>query len=213
MTDLVQTFRFEVRLTRSASPGPTGSAPPFGAGRGRGRPRTSAGSPTAPRTGAVGTAPVGGQSAGQGAAGLAAQPRDQLCDGGFAECSGLELAADVKECLEGGSNAGVVRRIGRVKLQPIVLKRGLLVASDTAYADTRLWDWLQDIVAGQVPVQRYDGSIDVKDPTMTRVVARWTFARGLPSKVTGPTLNAKTGEIAVEELHIEHERLRLERRP
>ena len=35
------------------------------------------------------------------------------------------------------------------------------------------------------------------------------FDRGLPSKVTGPALNAKTGEIAIEELHIVHEGLRL----
>jgi phage tail-like protein len=42
-----------------------------------------------------------------------------------------------------------------------------------------------------------------------REVARWTFTRGLPSKVTGPSLNAKTGEIALEELHIVHEGLQL----
>ena len=45
--------------------------------------------------------------------------------GGFAECSGLELEADVKEYLEGGRNDGVVRRVGRVKLVPLVLKRGM----------------------------------------------------------------------------------------
>ena len=48
------------------------------------------------------------------------------------------------------------------------------------------------------------------DPTGSRVVARWIFDRGLPIKVAGPTLNAKTGEIAIEELHIAHEGLRLE---
>ena len=42
-------------------------------------------------------------------------------------------------------------------------------------------------------------------------MARWVFDRGLPSKVTGPSLNAKTGEIAIEELHIVHEGLRLAR--
>jgi phage tail-like protein len=41
-------------------------------------------------------------------------------------------------------------------------------------------------------------------------VARWTFLRALPSKVSGPALNAKTGEIAIEELHLVHEGLRLE---
>ena len=50
-----------------------------------------------------------------------------LGDGYFAECSGLELEADVKEYLEGGRNDGVVRRVGRVKLSPIVLKRGMFI--------------------------------------------------------------------------------------
>ena len=41
------------------------------------------------------------------------------------------------------------------------------------------------------------------------IVASWTYERGLPAKISGPQLNAKTGEIAIEELHIAHEGLRL----
>jgi phage tail-like protein len=133
----------------------------------------------------------------------------QLGDGGFAECSGLELEADIKEYLEGGRNDGVVRRVGRVKLVPIVLKRGMLGSGDGGYVDTVLWDWLTGMVGGG-PVRRYNGFIQVLDPGTQVVVATWTFQRGLPSKVTGPSLNARTGEIAVEELHIMHEGLRLE---
>jgi phage tail-like protein len=51
--------------------------------------------------------------------------------------------------------------------------------------------------------------VRIQDPANRRDVARWAFTRGLPSKVTGPALNAKTGEIAIEELHIVHEGLRL----
>ena len=40
-------------------------------------------------------------------------------------------------------------------------------------------------------------------------LATWQFVRGLPSKITGPALNARSGEIAIEELHIVHEGLRL----
>ncbi|WP_127500916.1 phage tail protein [Actinoplanes solisilvae] len=136
---------------------------------------------------------------------------DLLGTGGFQECSGLELEADIKEYLEGGRNDGVIRRVGRVKLQPLVLKRGMFIADD-GYVDDRVWQWLQSMVAGILPVPRYDGSIQVKAPDRRRTgtVARWTFERGLPMKVTGPALNGKTGDIAVEELHIAHEGLRLE---
>ena len=47
--------------------------------------------------------------------------------GAFAECSGLELEAEIKDYNEGGFNDGVIRRVGRVKLVPLVLKRGMFV--------------------------------------------------------------------------------------
>ena len=50
-----------------------------------------------------------------------------LGTGAFSECSGLELEADVQEYLEGGRNDTVVRRVGRVKLVPLVLKRGMFL--------------------------------------------------------------------------------------
>jgi len=214
MSELVQTFRFQVQLIRSASPGPTASAPPFL--QAKGRPRTGSRffrpPPTAPRVGAAAAPPAASQSAGQQGQGPP-WPPDKLGDGGFAECSGLDLEADVRDYLEGGSNDSIVRRAGRVKLQPIVLKRGLLAAGNGGYVDTSLWRWLQDMVAGTVPIPRYDGIIEVKDPANKRVTAHWTFFRGLPVKLAGPSLNAKTGEIAIEELHIAHEGLRLEPGP
>lgn len=131
-------------------------------------------------------------------------------EGGFAECSGLELEADVKEYLEGGRNDGVVRRVGRVKVAPIVLKRGMFAADRDSPANTDLWGWLTRMVSGVLPVSRYDGRIQILDPRGRTALATWTFDRGLPQKVSGPTLNARTGEVAIEELHIVHEGLRLE---
>ncbi|MGH3823169.1 MAG: phage tail protein [Pseudonocardiaceae bacterium] len=143
---------------------------------------------------------------------------DLLGDGGFQECTGLELEADIKDHLEGGSNDRIVRRVGRVKLQPIVLKRGMFAPALTNQGNTTigpltvrpdLWLWLQSMVSGKLPIPRYDGLVEVMDSTNTTPMATWKFIRALPSKVTGPTLNAKTGEIAVEELHIVHEGLGL----
>jgi phage tail-like protein len=132
-----------------------------------------------------------------------------LGDGAFSDCSGLELESDVKEYLEGGRNDGVIRRVGRVKLVPLVLKRGMFLPGSDGTADSALWDWLTGMVTGVLPVPRFDGEVEIHDRKGQRVTARWTFDRALPSKVTGPTLNAKTGEIAIEELHLVHEGLRL----
>src|SRR5215510_11725834 len=53
-----------------------------------------------------------------------------LGTGGFQECAGLEIEMDVQEYLEGGRNNATVRRIGRAKFQPILLKRGMFFGTD-----------------------------------------------------------------------------------
>jgi phage tail-like protein len=76
-------------------------------------------------------------------------------------------------------------------------------------AVNEIWAWVQGVLSGQRPIVRYDGIIEVLDAPGNTVVATWLFDRGLPTKVMGPQLNAKTGDIAIEELTIAHEGLRL----
>jgi phage tail-like protein len=166
---LLRSFRFNVRLSRSAQA----------------------------ESGISGT-----RAATQGSVGGAA-----LGDGGFQEVSGLEFDMDVQEYLEGGRNDGAIRRVGRAKYQPIVLKRGMFY-SDSGRVNRDLWLWLQSITEGVRPVPRYDGIVEVMS-VGDKAAAIWTFDRGLPAKIRGPALNAKTGDIAIEELHIAHEGLKL----
>jgi phage tail-like protein len=132
---------------------------------------------------------------------------DRLGDCGFQECSGLDIEMDVQEYLEGGRNDGVIRRVGRAKYQNLVLKRGMIWREGDG-ADPALWQWIQGVLQGVRPVARYDGIVEVLG-VHEEVVARWAFRRGLPAKIAGPQLNAKTGEVAIEELHIAHEGLQL----
>jgi phage tail-like protein len=131
-----------------------------------------------------------------------------LGDGGFQQISGLEVEMDVKDLDVGGRNAGVVRRIGRAKYSRLVCKRGMFGPAG-GNAEPELWQWFQDVVSGVRPVRRYDGSVIVQDQ-QRRPMAVWQFVRAVPVKLVGPQLNAKTGEIAVEELHLAHEGLLLE---
>ena len=130
-----------------------------------------------------------------------------LGDGAFQECSGLEVEMDVKEFLEGGNNAAVIRQAGRAKYTNLILKRGMF-HSTTGRLNTELWKWMQDAVGNVRPIARYDGVIEVMS-VGDEVVATWEFDRGLPARIRGPELNARTGEVAIEELHIAHEGLRL----
>lgn len=132
----------------------------------------------------------------------------RLGDGGFQEVSGLEVELDVAEYLEGGRNDGVIRRVGRAKYQPLVCKRGMF-GPVNGEAEPELWQWFQDVVAGVRPVRRYSGTVRLQDQA-GEPVAAWRFTRALPAKLVGPQLNAKTGEVAIEELHLAHEGLALD---
>ena len=137
------------------------------------------------------------------------KPGKFIANGGFQEASGLEVDMDIQEYYEGGRNDAVVRRIGRARYNNIILKRGMLYSTkNNSQVVKQLWEWFQNIVSGGPPL-RYNGIIEVKDRKGTTVLAKWAFDRGLPARVRGPELNAKTGEIAIEELHIAHEGLRL----
>jgi phage tail-like protein len=216
----MRSFRFQVKLRRSAAgeSGRAGAAASAG-----GSASVSAGvgfSAGAGFSASAGASASAGFSASASAsaslsagaaigfgAGVSAGGGAALADGSFQECSGLEVEMDVQEYLEGGRNDGVIRRVGRAKYQSLVLKRGMFYP-DSGTVNRDLWQWLQSIVSGERPVPRYDGVVEVLG-VGEEVVATWTFDRGLPVRLRGPELNAKTGEIAIEELHIAHEGLRL----
>lgn len=138
----------------------------------------------------------------------AAAAGSPLGDGAFQECSGLEVEMEVQEYREGGRNDGVIQRVGRGKYSPLVLKRGMFHGREGGQVNRDLWGWLQGVLEGRLPVVRYDGIVQVMSEGEA-VVATWAFDRGLPSKIRGPALNAKTGDVAIEELTIAHEGLRL----
>jgi phage tail-like protein len=130
-----------------------------------------------------------------------------LGDGGFQEVSGLDVEMAVKDHEEGGRNAGVIRRIGRAKYQPLAFKRGMFGPAGGA-AVPELWQWFSDVVSGVRPVRRYDGTVLVRDQG-GHTMAAWSFSAAVPMKLVGPQLNARTGEIAIEELHLAHQGLTL----
>ena len=141
---------------------------------------------------------------------IAAESEDgaALGDGMFQEVNGLEVELDITEYLEGGRNDGVIRQVGRAKYVPLVLKRGMF-HSAAGRLNGELWAWLQSVAAGKRPIPRYDGIVEVWGRHENEVIATWEFERGVPARVRGPELNARTGEVAIEELHIAHEGLRL----
>lgn len=153
--------------------------------------------------------PVLGAPAGAASAALTAT---------FAEVSGLNAEMETEEYREGGLNTGPLKFVKWGKYPNVVFKRGVTPNTD-------LWDWYYQVLYGDQAVLRKNGIIVLTDrsaagaasasvpalPGLTGLgrlpIAAWSFINGLPEKLQGPGLNAKSSEIAIETLEIVHEGL------
>jgi phage tail-like protein len=128
----------------------------------------------------------------------------KLSDAGFSEVSGLEANVDVKAHNEGGRFVGARQLVGRTTFPNLVLKRGMSRNIET-------WIWFSNVARGVRPVPRKGIIIELLDTSdINRVVARWTVDSAVPVKMKLNDLNAKTGELAIEEVHLAHEGLMLD---
>ncbi len=127
---------------------------------------------------------------------------------GFAEVSGLNSELEMEDFREGGRNIGP-RRFPRWGRYPnIVLRRGIT-------STTTLWDWWADVImrsytldaAGTPRPQRLPrrNAVILVDGFDHKAVAGWFVSNALPERLSGPGLNARGNEIAIETLELSHE--------
>lgn len=118
---------------------------------------------------------------------------DPICNAAFAECDGLEMTMEPKAIREGGNNREQPHLIGPVSYGQLTLRRGMT-------SNLQLWHWFAAAnQTGRRPTAR--GEVTMWDADGT---PRLTFVlrNCLPVKMRGPTLNAKDGMVAVEEMQM-----------
>ncbi|HMS66340.1 MAG TPA: phage tail protein [Ignavibacteria bacterium] len=120
---------------------------------------------------------------------------------GFTEVTGLDIIIDVIEYRSGSSPVQSVTKMpGLIKYSNIILKRGIVKG------DTDFYKWINTI--RQSTVERRDIVISLlnenHEPVMT-----WKARNSFPVKYSGPDLNAKSSEVAIETLELAHEGLTL----
>lgn len=125
-----------------------------------------------------------------------------LCSGAFSECTGLEATIEPKVIKEGGRNYGVNQRSGPVTFATVVLKRGMTSTRD-------LYKWFEMVGNGKY-AYRLAATITMFDTTGKAVLA-WKLEKAIPVKFKAADLNAKSTEIGVEELHLAHEGMWLDK--
>lgn len=116
--------------------------------------------------------------------------------GAFQEVTGLGSQNEVVEYKASGEKGQyIIHKVpGRLTWNNITLKRGITDATD-------LWDWRKTVEEGKVDEARKNGSVVMYDQTGTEI-ARWNFTNAWPSKLTGPSANATSNDVAIEELEI-----------
>ncbi len=125
-----------------------------------------------------------------------------IAGGAFAECTGLEATMEPKVIKEGGLNYGAHQRVGPVTFATVVLRRGMTLNTD-------LWNWFQQVTLSGSYTNRMDVDIRHLDFDHQTVVRTWHLDRAMPVKFKSADLSAKSGELAIEELHLVHEGFKL----
>jgi len=120
---------------------------------------------------------------------------------GFRECSGLENSQTAGTYREGTDPYLSPRKIpGLVTYGDITLSRGVT-------GDSKLWEWRLKAVNGAV--ERHDISISLHDDLGAAKIT-WNLFEAWPTSWTGPSFNATADELAIEQITIAYERIKLD---
>jgi phage tail-like protein len=118
---------------------------------------------------------------------------DGLVVGGFSEVSGLELEVEVHTFREGGLNEFEHRLPGPAKHPAqLSLKRGMVDQDD-------FFNWCWEAAEGEF--MRRNVTVKLLD-SGGEEQRSWVFVEACPVKWSGPTLTAKTAEVAVESVEL-----------
>lgn len=119
---------------------------------------------------------------------------------GFQEVSGLGLEVTVAEYRAGNFNENSPIKItGGVKVPDVTLKRGLIGALD-------LYTWINQVRDGS-QTQLRNVTVKLMTEDRTAVAMSWLLTNARPTKYTGPALNGKGTDVAIEELVLAAERI------
>lgn len=122
--------------------------------------------------------------------------------GGFQEVSGLGMEINVAEYRAGNEMENSTRKItGTYKVPDVTLKRGVIGSDD-------LYNWIDQVRNGAQDALR-TVTIQLQNEDHSTVVQEWKLTNSRPIKYTGPSLNAKGTDVAIEELVLACERIDL----
>lgn len=128
---------------------------------------------------------------------------EESAQAGFQEVSGLGMEVTVAEYRGGNAPTNEpIKVTGTVKTPDVTLKRGLIGALD-------LYGWLNEVRDGSQESMR-TVMIRLMSEDRESIAMSWKLINARPMKYTGPSLNGKGTDLAIEELVLAAERIELE---
>ena len=122
---------------------------------------------------------------------------------GFRECSSIGLELCVVEYRNGNEKEHNARKLtGLARVPDVTLRRGIIGSLD-------LWAWINQVRNGDVGALR-TVTISLMDEAHAAVVQAWKLLRARPVRHASGPFDARSCEVAVEELTLAYERLELE---
>lgn len=127
---------------------------------------------------------------------------EKTVQAGFQEVSGLGLEMTVAEYRAGNWSENSSRKINTTyKVPDVTLKRGVLGSLD-------LYQWLDEVRNG-TQGQLKTVTIKLMAEDRQTEALQWRLINARPMKYTGPSLNGKGTDLAIEELVLSAERIEL----
>ncbi len=122
---------------------------------------------------------------------------------GFSEVILPQAEIEIIEYRTGNAKeSGVTKIPGRQRYDNVVLKRGIV-------GSLNLYQWWNEVRNGNVNARR-NVTIQLQNEDRSEVVMVWKLIRAWPAKYTGPHLNGKGNDIAIQTLELAIERLEME---
>jgi len=132
------------------------------------------------------------------------QNDENSIEAGFQEVSGLGVEATITEYRNGNESINAPRKINATyKVPDVTLKRGVIGATD-------LYEWMRTVQRGKQEESLEDVVIQLQSEDREDVALSWTLKRARPMKYTGPSLNGKGTDIAIDELVLSCEDIEIE---
>jgi phage tail-like protein len=126
-----------------------------------------------------------------------------ICAAAFSEVDGMDMTIEPKTIREGGNNNSPVHMVGQLSYGQLTLKRGMTPNFD-------LWKWFARVSSPGYRGVRADATVVIYSTDGATEEAVFVLERCMPTKLKVPGLNARDGALAIEEMQLLYESLRLD---